>query len=598
MLLSLLACTPRPPDGPGLIGDHPLNPFPVDHLHAPEGRLDLDPSWFDLPAELTPLSTGRLAWRDGFSPAQTVVVRLDRVEPDALPSWRDPRPGETGVRLLDRTSGRWLPVMAELDAHERAQPGTLLIRPLEALPPGHTIAVALTTALTDPVPRFRAALTRRPPRDLVDQAEHYASLAAAFAERGLPTDELALAWSFSVGDGTAPLRSAWEQVPVPVSYTLGPPLEADHGDPVPPATWRAAAGSFTTPDFLVDDLALNLQPDGSVLPTGTVEAPIHIHVPTSVADAAPRSVPVLIFGHGILSLPEHYLDDPADPSRVAELAHRLGAIVIATRWRGLTTPDLPTTLQVASDFGQFHTLTDRLVQAQANLKALIRLIHEGELLDDPLFLGRDGQPLPDRDRLLYYGISLGAIEGAVALADAPPFEHTVLHVGGSQWSTMLERSSNWPPFALLVERSIPDALTRQRLYALSQLWWDPVDPIAYVEDLYAWDLLLQEARGDQQVPNLTTRVLARSIGLPLLEPAVEPVWGINTAPGPLPRAFVQADPERGLPPEGNLPAPDSGAHEAPRLFDGIFEQTLGMLATGQIEHRCGHTPCSASNPGD
>ncbi|MCB9670452.1 MAG: hypothetical protein H6734_13325 [Alphaproteobacteria bacterium] len=603
-LIALLACKSPPtpaPAGEGLVGDHPLNPFPVGVLHMADGHLDLDAGAYDLPDGLTPLRTERLAWRDGFSPAQTSVVRLDRVEASALPGWRSPTPGESGVRLLDRTTGTWLPVMAELDAHEEAVPGTLLVRPLVALPYGHTVAVALTTELTDPVDHFGAMFTEGPPEDLAPHVEHFQALLDDLGAHGLPSDQVALAWDFPVGDGTTPLRSAWSQVAVPASVTLEAPRNLDDGDDVAPLTWRATRGTFRAQDFLVDDLGLNLGADGTVSPTGEVDVDVYVSIPTSVADAPAGSVPVMVFGHGIFATPERYLDTDDDASNVNALADELGAIVVALRWRGLTTPDLGVALAAGADFARIHEITDRLVQAQANMKALHRLLKEGDLLEDPVFTGLTGQSLPNRDRVVYYGISLGAIEGAVMLADGPPLEEAVLHVGGSQWSTMLERSSNWPTFATLLEPAIPDALTRQRLYATSQLWWDPVDPIGYTADLAGRSFVLQESLGDQQVPNLTTRVLARSVGLTLLTPDADPVWGLETAPGPLQgdvRALVQMDPEVGLPDDTNRPAANSGAHEAPRHFPGVLEQTRAWLAGDPLTSTCGPAACSASNPGE
>lgn len=591
----VLACS-SPPEGVGLVGDHPLNPFPVGMLHMEDGHVALSAADFGLDPALSPLPTERFAWRTGFSVAQTSVVVLDRVEAAALPAADEPTPGASGVRLLDRTTGTWLPVFAELDAHPEARPGTLLIRPLQALEPGHTVAVVLTTDLTDPVERYRALLHGRAPRDLRGHRAAARDLSEQLEGLGLPADEVALAWDFPVGDGTRPLRSAWEQVGIPETFELEPSREAE--DDVAPYTWRTTRGTFESVEFLVEDRALALEADGSVLPQGRVDVDLYVQIPPSVADAPAGSVPVLIFGHGIFGSPETYLDTDDDASGVNQLLDELGAIGVALRWRGLTRLDLAGALQAGADFGRIHEITDRLVQGQANHLALKRLLLEGDLLADPVFTGRDGQSLPDAEQLLYYGISLGGIEGAVLLAGSPEVDAAVLHVGGSQWSTMLERSSNWETFAYLLEPTIPDPVTRQRLYAVSQLWWDAVDPIDYTADLADRPFLLQEAIGDQQVPNLTTRALARSVGTVQLEPEVEPVWGLTRVEGPTEGpVYVQIDPEVGRPDGGNQPAEDNGAHEAIRHYPGVAEQQRVFLSTGRAESFCGATACSASSQG-
>ena len=123
---------------------------------------------------------------------------------------------------------------------------------------------------------------------------------------------------------------------------------------------------------------------------------------------------------------------------MAELAERAGAILIGTRWRGMTYTDILTAVNVGNDFGQIQNSHN--YPGVANNVALTRLILEGDLLADPVFEG-----VADTSQVFYYGISLGGIQGATMMANNPYIEHGVLHVGGGVWSTLLERSSHWPP---------------------------------------------------------------------------------------------------------------------------------------------------------
>ncbi|MCB9674603.1 MAG: hypothetical protein H6737_05760 [Alphaproteobacteria bacterium] len=593
---------PTPGEAAGLVGDHPLNPFPVGVLHMADGHLALNPDDFDL-TTATPLAADRLAWRTGFSPAQTSVLALPDLDPSGFPTWRAPTPGEGSVRLADLTDDVWLPVFAELDAHPDAEP-TLLVRPLVAVPYGHQVAVVVTTDATPRVERFGALLSDSPPADLAGHAAHFQGLVDELVALGTNPDDIAIAWDYPVGDGTTPMRSVWSQTALPTSWSFDEVRNADDGDTVVASTFRAATGTYAVTDFLVDDASLQLGADGSVTPTGTADALLYVHIPESVADAPAGTVPVLLMGHGIFSEPANYLDDPDDPSHVVKVADDAGFIVVATIWRGLSFPDRTGAIAAAQDFAKIYEVTDRLVQGQGNVAELIRLVKEGDLLSDPVFQGRQGQALADAAHLRYYGISLGGIQGAVMLANDPPLDGAVLHVGGSTWSTMLERSSNWTAFELFLDATTPDPLVRQRLYAASQLWWDSADPIAYTADLAQRDFLLQESLGDEQVPNMTTRTLARSIGLPQLTPAVEPVWGLDPAAAPLPvgsRAYVQFDPQVGLPPDTNRPAPITEAHDIPRTWDlTANHQTRDFLAVGsegQVNHYCGADPCTAANAG-
>ncbi|MBK8181027.1 MAG: hypothetical protein IPK67_19500, partial [Planctomycetes bacterium] len=81
--------------------------------------------------------------------------------------------------------------------------------------------------------------------------------------------------------------------------------------------------------------------------TGEAEASLFVHVPESARDAAPGTVPVWIFGHGIFGDPSVYLEDETDPSAVVELSDRAGAILVATTWTGLSRVDIGPVLGVA-----------------------------------------------------------------------------------------------------------------------------------------------------------------------------------------------------------------------------------------------------------
>ena len=601
IFLLLSACVGGKPDpapvdtAPGALADGALNPFPSMELVGKDGGVEIPAGLLPQVPDGTALDVRRLNWREGFSRVQTSVALLP-VPIDAASLSGQSGIGIGGsVRMFDLDAGVEIPVFAELDASPDATDASrsLLVRPMRAMTPGNRVAVAVTDAVTSggaplEVATWEATKTRD---------THYADLEAELVALGV--SNVAVAWDFPVGDGTAVVRELAASVSVPTSYTLDRVENADDAPDgtLPPGVWKRIEGSFTSDSWLVDDTVFSVGDDGVPAPQGTAEADLFAYIPDSVRDAPPGTAPVLVFGHGILANPDDYFDIDDDGSAAIEVANALGAIVVATVWRGLTARDQTETVLMATDFGKFPELTDRLAQGVANNLALIRLLDEGTLLADPVFAEK-----ADPTRLYWYGISLGSIEGAVTLANQTRIEHAVLHVGGSAWSTMLERSSNWTTFELLVSRGIVSPWERQVLYATSQMLWDPVDPASYVEDLEGRSFLWQEAIGDDQVPNLTTELLMRSVGVPLGTPAVTTPYDIDSVALPaMAPVFTQFDPELGMPAEANRPAEVTTAHGTPRRWAGCKAQTVAFFAEGaegEVQHFCGAGPCTASEPGE
>ncbi len=615
VLALVLACTPGDgsPGDSGAVGggaEKPaLLPFPSAHLLDDAGNLDL-PETMPMVEGGTPFPAARLRGFSGFSPVQTTVIDPEvRLDPTSLPS-PDQLDDEGSVQLWDLSSGARWPAFAELDAFCDAPEGegdeacddevpTLLVRPLMPMTGGHRYAVALTAAVRQDDGSafggpawYRDLMAGRPGDGLDAWVDHYVELAAVLEDLGV--QDLVFAVDFPVDcGGRSLLDHVVDAVSVPQSYRIDSVQDSDAGDTLPPGTWKQAQGSFVVDSFLVDDVAFSLDA-GLPVAAGTADAELFVHIPDSVRDAAPGTVPVWIFGHGIFSRPSDYLADPDDSSAVVALADQAGAILVATTWRGLTYTDLPTAIAVGSDFGRIPELTDKLAQAVANNVALHRLLAEGDLLDDPLFEG-----LPDGVSFRYYGISLGGIEGASLMAVDRELPHAVLHVGGSSWSTMLERSSNWPQFETLVRYGVASPRHRQLLYAASQLFWDEADPACVVDDLADRSVLWQESIGDEQVPNITTELLVRGVGATLLQPAVTDPQGVASASGPLTGpALAQFDPQLGVPDMVNRPADVSGAHGTPRTWATTMTQTARFLDRddpGVVEHPCGDEPCTADN---
>jgi hypothetical protein len=600
---ALVACAgDKSEPSPAPVGERRLGmAFPSAELVDEGGHLAIPEDALPQAEGGTPFPVERLQWRRGFSVVQTTVFETDEpLDPASLPGL-DGGGEPDSVQLWDLTTGTRLRCFAEVDAWpDNTEVPTLIVRPLEVMTVGHTVSVVVTSAARtttgaelQPPLWFDAMLSGDLITGLEGRNEHYQDLSEALQSLGV--NNIAVAVDFPIGEGATPTREIAATVSTPTTWAWRTVQDTDAGDTLPPGVWRRAEGRFTADNWLEGDVSFSLDAEGLPRLSEPAEVELYAYLPDAVREAEPGTVPVWLFGHGIFGEPDRYVNDE-DSAALVELANRAGAIILATTWRGLTYKDTPTAIAVGDDFGRIPELTDKLSQGVGNTIALSRLALEGDLLDDDLFMGK-----ADPSRLWYYGISLGGIEGAVMLANNDRIEHGVLHVGGSAWSTMLERSSNWPTFEALLTQGVPSPHDRQLLYAASQLFWDEADPASFVPELQGRSLLWQEAIHDDQVPNLTTELLARSVGMRLLDPSATTPDSLTASPAPLQGpALSQFDPEKAPQDGTNRPSPKTYAHDEPRHYEGTKAQTLRFLDPadpGVVEHFCGDAACSASNPG-
>jgi len=634
-MLALSGCDkPGPEPGPpvGLLGDDGLFPYPSIHLMTTDDstatgyRLDIADDLLPRPEGGTPLDVARVNRLDGFSVANNAVVLLPDadIDPACLPQsahLEQSLEASSAVQFFDLTTGTQIPCFAELDAHPDCtgpEDRTLLIRPMQAVGFGHHVAIVLTKNLVDtsgntvPTPERFAALRDQGEvhAGLLAQVDHYEALFTELEALGLARADLVLAWDYwTASEAVAhahldqiieTTRTALPADPTSTpAYTVDWLDDADDGATLNEHIWRLAEGSFELPSYLNDEGVFTLDADVNPVQQGTDDAYFMAMVPDSLREAEAGSAPVIVFGHGIFSAPEDYVGEIDDPNSVLALADRLGAVVIGSTWRGLTTVDFVCAAEVAVDFGRFPLISDKMIQGVANTLAVPRLMRT-QFIDDPIFQAADGSSLVDTDRVYYFGISLGGIEGATLLANAgeeEALDYGVLHVGGSTWATMMSRSSDFGALETLMIYDLPDPVERQVLFAASQLLWDPVDPITHTAGMADKSLLWQESLGDEQVPNLTTEALARTLDIPLIVPAPESPYGLTEghAPlGPAASALMQYDPQLGRAADVNRPAEVTGAHTFIRHTTEVHDQIEAFFTDGQegtIIHPCGDEPC-------
>lgn len=635
----LSSCTvhvdPTPlPEPPLAAGCNPLGggpnedcvtPFPSNYYRKADDkgvmRVSFPPGVLPTSAKGVALDPALVADRDGFSPAVQLVAYFPAaIDPSNLPT---PQQAEKSldvsspVQLFDFETGQRYPLFAELDRN--AQDGdrqALLIHPQVRLRDKARYVVAIS-GLKDKngqaiakLAGFSAIQTGdvEPGSIRSKLAETYKELFPFLEKHGLPKKSLQLAWDFTTGDDgqlTGQLVKMRDQAlaklaptdppePPPPLFTIDK-VENAPRDPL----LRQVIGTFRVTSFLSDDTSGRLLTDQNGTPKarGYGRFPLVVHIPKCVQNAT-GPVPVMIYGHGLFG---GALDE-MDSGYQREIINRLCMVQVGSDWIGLTEADgLYVAGQVMSNFNNFVQITDRLKQAHVNFAVLARIIKDGSLAQIPE-LRVNGKAIVDSNQVFYYGISNGGIQGLTFLALSPDVKRGALCVPGGFWSLMMWRSGDFQDLVPLLSSNYRDALDRQLLIALSQQLWDYTDPATYAPYVVkaplpgtgmAKQVLYQEGIGDGQVPNLATRMVVRSMGIPLLKQPVEPVSGIAQASGPLPSAYVQYDiGQMPRPGDDNVPPKDNPVHEAVRRLEAAKAQLQAFLKDGGVvTDTCAGKPC-------
>ena len=255
--------------------------------------------------------------------------------------------------------------------------------------------------------------------------------------------------------------------------------------------------------------------------------------------------PVVIYAHGIGDNKEGVW---ATSQRLAEV----GVAVIGidapehgsrTKPGGNSTLDFFALNAATGAFDLFQT-RDNFRQMASDHLELVRLIAALSTLDVLPVGAPDGVPDLDPSRIFYIGHSFGSILASTTLAVAPEIKAACLNVGGAGLATVLRESNT---FHFLVKGLFPTSLTDGdlgRFLSASQAIMDPGDPLNFtphvsqragvgVENWAPRHLLLQEVFGDLVVPNMSSELLARGLGLAQVTPTVKPIGGIPELAAPL-----------------------------------------------------------------
>ena len=631
-----------------------LQPWPNDFFtradaSTPTGkRLALPLLGMPRNAAGVPIRPDEYNRNDGFSPGSpihTYVPGMDNAaafERSGLVPITDMArafdPDQPAV-VIDADTGERQLIWAELDSNAASDAErNLYIRPGRNWEEGHRYIVALRFLrdadgrLLQPQSAFRAYRDRDPStrRPVDPRRAHMDELFETLDEAGIKRKDLYLAWDFTVGSEqriTERMLGIRDDAFAALGDEDLSDLTVPAGSSAPPFTVtqvietpndariiREVRGTFTVPcylsapgcppgsKFLYTDLDSNTP---TRIPGNTATPSFRCIVPRS-AQEGPRRVS--LYGHGLFGSQSEV---GADNVRTMAATH--GFVFCATDWWGMAQQDVPTTAGlILPDLSNFAILPDRVQQGMLNFLLLGRLaIHPQGLSGHPAFQVGGASVLDTRE-LFYDGNSQGGIIGGSLTAVAPDFRRAVLGVPGMNYSTLLQRSVDFDPFAAILYRAYPREIERPMLFSLIQQLWDRGEANGYAHhmtddppaDTPAHTVLLHPALGDHQVATVTAEVEARTIGAAIrsnpLDPGrsfdVEPFYAIpRIAAFPYGGSVLEMWDSKTTPPApvtNTPPRAGTDPHGSPRKTPAAqLQKSEHLRIGGSVIDTCDGGPC-------
>lgn len=520
----------------GAAGATRLSPYPSNRYARADAttktglRVDLRPETTAEPFVRDPVFRGTvdaLNRLDGFPTLGPLVVTFD--------GEIDPAGADQAMTLVDVDAATTIPLVTvyyTTTGTEAAAPDyTLLAHPAVPLRPRTRYAFVVTDGIKAENGRSVQATAETHALLEGEPGEYAESVRRALPLTGVAKERIVVATLFTTETVTDVIEAIGRERRAAPTPRLAAPFALREG---PTATDKRArfVARFDAPELR------------RPLPFGTVELvddkpvvqrTVELEVSLVFADATrsgPR--PIVIFGHGLG-------DDKSGTWGTAERLTDLDAVVIgidAPEHGSRSNPPTPdgrsdlvrsvTGFFAANpDTKQFdmERVRDNFRQMASDQLELVRFLRSLATLDLLPLGAPDGIPDIDPASILYLGHSFGSVLGPTVLALAPEIRAACLNVGGDGLLTLMRDSGL---FRLIINSFTPPDTPKAevaKFFAVTQGIVDPADPANYarfvtqepfagVSDWRARDVLVQEVEKDNIVPNTSTEILARALGVP------------------------------------------------------------------------------------
>jgi hypothetical protein len=506
--------------------------------------------------------------------------------------------------LLNLDTGEKVAHWVETDARaDDAEATIVFIRTMRSLEPNTAYGIGISGLGVTPSVAFQAMLdgqqTDAP--DVEARQDSMAALIEALNESGHDVENLNEAWQFhtasldSIVGPTLSMRAdALERLG---DDGIGCTVEDVDDDWIDDTDmdFRRITGTYTVPQYLEwqnPPSRISTDENGTPQFVENAEIPFTLIIPKVLADND-ESGPLVVFGHGFLGTGRATVS-----SWAIGWMQEYEVAMVATDISGWSESDMDTIFMGLLNVSYFEHQSDRLQQMLVNQMALARTFKG--VCSDITELYHNGTNLVNSSDVHYMGYSLGGIYGASITAFSPDIDRAALWVGGSGFSTFIERSTNYAAFSdgFKLDYAYPERNDRAILIAVCQHMWDATDAetwlrfaeSGYGDEIGPFNILSTISINDAQVPMLSSDRAARTAGIPVLNGSMWSPFGIDVADGPITgSAVVYWDGGYTAMPDTNAAPPinDAGlAHNEIAPIAQVNSMVEGFLLTGIINDTC------------
>lgn len=614
-------------------------PFPFTQFYS-DGKLNIPVELFKIPDGYPQIDLERVNSFDGFSPASQIMFWYPKgFSQNGLPRPEETLSHDSNIQLIEHPSGERIPVFVEPDARASPPFQILYIRPLKRMKTNTRYIVVIKKGIKSqddqeiqPPIFFKALLENKDVRfsgtgeDPKKWISHFREIFSFLESQHMSKKDILIAWDFKTASENKILKENMievrnnvykfkDKITFTVDGVKDNPYSEDKNLPeqYKYLIQKTVTGSFYAPRV-----------DGN----GLFEAQYKLNIPRCVFANPLSAFKPMIFGHGLFGS-----TGELDSNNLIFSAQYFCTPIIATNWVGIDIKALGEITGFASSRKKHMVqiveyIIDNLKQGHTNFLSLAILVKKQEFWNT--IKNKVGNFSIDTENPVYYGISNGAIQGSIFMTLTKDVKLGVLDVGGSVWTSMLERNRSWDRLRpLLYPMEEEYEIEVKKVMAVVQILFDVADPITFAPyiikgseefDIVPKKIIYREALYDEQVPNFATRTFVRTAGIPAIKELPEDVFGvekIDATQGYDGSGYLQVDTKIGTVPEYvtknvsldflKKPDPKSSVvrvwwplindgdfeppHNIPRKVLSVLEMQKRFYEEGKIYQLCSENKC-------